>query len=509
MVSYVASMGATSRIRLLPTGRQLEVERGTALRDVLFDHGVEFPCGGDGRCRRCRVRVLEGDVAVNPTMRTRLTADELVRGWRLACQVEADADLTLEVAAWATPILADDSPFDFRPRPGLAIAMDCGTTTLVAQLLDRWSGRVLAVESAMNPQARHGADVMTRIEHALSPTGRMELTDLIRLALGDLAARLVRALPADAGAVDEIVIVGNTAMHHLFAGRDIRPLTHTPFDSPRLGEALLEARGLGWQVPGDPPVRFLACAGGFVGSDVLAGVLATRLFERAELTMLIDLGTNGEIVLGNRERMLTASTAAGPAFEGGRIRMGMQATAGAISEVVAEDGRVVCRVVGRREPHGICGSGLVDAVAAALELGLVDTSGRLKGGHPIELAHPVMLWQQDIRELQLAKAAVATGVRILLDRWGANTDDVDAVYLGGAFGNYVSRGSARRIGLIDFAEDRVHPAGNTALLGAKLELVAGEERPGRVADIAEMTEHVSLAADPGFQDVFVEEMRFP
>jgi uncharacterized 2Fe-2S/4Fe-4S cluster protein (DUF4445 family) len=479
------------------------------LRDLLHEHGLEFPCGGVGRCRRCRVRVLEGEVGVDPVEEAQLSPEELARGWRLACRIEPTSDLTLEVAAWAAPILADDTPFDFRPRPGHGIAVDCGTTTLVAQLLDLETGRVLGVESALNPQGRHGADVMTRIEHALGPGGASGLTELIRDGIAGLVTRLVDGTPAGRVEVEEIVVVGNTTMHHLFSGLDITPLSHTPFDSPLLAETSFESGDLGWSVPGGPLVRFLACGGGFVGSDVLAGALATQLHQRERLTMLVDLGTNGEIVLGNREGLLCASTAAGPAFEGGRIRMGMQATSGAISEVSVHGGELACRVIGRREPRGICGSGLVDAVAAALDLDLVAPNGRLKGGHPLELEPPVKLWQSDIRELQLAKAAVAAGVRILLDRWGAAGEDVDAVYLGGAFGNYVSRGSARRIGLIDFPEERVNAAGNTALLGAKLELVADGTGAPDVDDMARSVEHVALAADPAFQDVFVEEMRFP
>ena len=446
---------------------------------------------------------------IDAVQERQLTPEEIERGWRLACRIVPDADLTLEVAAWSAPILADDTPFEFHPRPGYAVAVDCGTTTLVAQLLDLQTGRVLAVESALNPQGRHGADVMTRIEHALDPETQAILTELVHHGVGRLLDRLVTAMPDRGDELEEVVVVGNTAMHHLFSGLDIDPLTHTPFESPWTAETSFEPSDLGWALPGDPLVRFLACAGGFVGSDVLAGALATRLHERDRLTMLVDLGTNGEIVLGNREGMVCASTAAGPAFEGGRIRMGMQATAGAISEVTVDDGRLDCRVIGRRAARGICGSGLVDAVAAALELGLVAPNGRLKGGHPIDLAGPVQLWQSDIRELQLAKAAVAAGVRILLERWGASTGDVDAVYLGGAFGNYVSRESARRIGLIAFEEERVHAAGNTALLGAKLELVADGSGQDDVDDIAASIEHISLASDPAFQDVFVEQMSFP
>ncbi|MCE5307582.1 MAG: ATP-binding protein, partial [Acidobacteriales bacterium] len=228
-----------------------------------------------------------------------------------------------------------------------------------------------------------------------------------------------------------------------------------------------------------------------------------------QLVALIDLGTNGEIVVGGRDRMICASTAAGPAFEGGRISMGMRAATGAISAVSVDDGRLSCKVMGGGQPRGLCGSGLVDAVAAGLDLGAILARGRIKHGKSWEISPPVRLTQNDVRELQLAKGAIAAGVRILLARLGAAVADVTRVYLAGAFGNYVSRASARRIGLLDFPLDRIEPAGNTALLGAKLALFSpdlGEELHSRVRST---TEHLSLAADPAFQDTYVDEMSFP
>ena len=495
-------MNELVKIRLYPQGETLAVARGTPLKEVLFAYGVEFPCGGRGRCRRCRVRVLEGTVAPGPEEREALTPQELAEGWRLACRAVAEADLTLEVAQWDVPVLVDDSRFEFTPGEGLGIAVDLGTTTLVAQLLDLATGRVLAVRTGLNPQAGYGADIMSRIQFALTAEGARKLKDLIRAGLGRLIGEL---LPAAHGAVCKVAIVGNTAMHHLFCGIDVEPLSHVPFETTRDGLERFRASELGWCLPGDPVVEFLPCLGGFVGSDILAGLLATRLHESASLAGLIDLGTNGEIAFGTRERIVCASTAAGPAFEGGRISMGMQAATGAVSEVRVVQGRLECRVLGGAAPRGICGSGLVDAVAAGLDLGLIAPSGRLSnGGAVLTICPPVALTQCDIRELQLAKAATAAGIRIVLDRLGCSEAQVERLYLAGAFGNYINRSSARRIGLIDFPEEKVEPAGNTALLGAKLALFGApyEELRRRV-------EHLSLAADPRFQEIYVEQMTFP
>ncbi len=500
-------MNAPVALRLHPLDRTLEVAPGTPLQDVLFPWGVEFPCGGRGLCRRCRVRVLEGSLPVTADDERAFNAAELAAGWRLACRARAEGPLTLEVAQWEAAILADDTAFEFAPREGLGLAMDVGTTTLVAQLLDLETGRVLGVRAALNPQAAYGADVMSRIQFALKPEGLARLRDLIRDALGRLAAELAQEARRD---IRKVILAGNTVMHHLFAGISVEPLSHVPFEPKRNGLEMFRSSELGWRLPGDPPVCFLPCLGGFVGSDILAGLLAARAFDSPALVGLIDLGTNGEIAFGTRERIVCASAAAGPAFEGGRIRHGMRAVTGAIAEVVLRNGRPECRVLGGVPPRGICGSGLVDAAAVALELGLLNARGNLQiNGDDWVLCHPVIITQRDIRELQLAKAAIAAGIRIVLKRLGAQPEDVTRLYLAGAFGNYINRTSARRIGLIDFPEALVTPAGNTALLGAKLALFLTDGETWDFEDLRNRVEHLSLAADPEFEEIFVQEMAFP
>jgi uncharacterized 2Fe-2S/4Fe-4S cluster protein (DUF4445 family) len=473
--------GKQHRIVLRPTQVELTAPEGTLLRDLLFEQGVEFPCGGQGRCRGCRVRVHEGKVEVNDAQRERLSAEELKSGWRLACQCSLVGDLVVELRQWDAAILADDSPFVFEPRPGLGVAVDLGTTTLVAQLLDLTTGGVLAVRTALNAQARYGADVMSRVEYALAGDHRAALTGLIRRQISSLVEQM-----------------------------DVEPLSHYPFESPHTGLQQFRAGDLGWDLDPATAIRFLPCLGGFVGSDVLAGVLATHLGESEDLAGLVDLGTNGEIVVGNSAGLLCASTAAGPAFEGARISMGMRAATGAISQVAVESQRMVCHVLGNASPQGLCGSGLVDAVAAGLDLEVIQPSGRFSNGRKEwTLAPPVVLTQSDIRELQLAKGAIAAGFRILLERLGAGTTDLRKLYLAGAFGNYISRTSARRIGLIGLPIDQVSPAGNTALLGAKLALFSGDDEGGSYTSLRRKIEHVALKADGKFQEVFVDELAFP
>lgn len=500
-------MSDTAHIRLRPMGVAFDVPRGTPLQDVLFPYGVEFPCGGKGKCKGCRVRVIEGSLPLTAEQERMLTAEELSGGWRLSCQCRADQDLVLELAQWEAQILVDATSFTFTPRTGLGVAIDVGTTTLVAQLLDLERAEVLAVRTALNPQARFGADIMSRVGFAVGEQGHAKLVEVVRRQIGTMIEELLEAADRRGTPVEDIVLVGNTVMHHLFCDFILEPLSHYPFTPEHLESTTLDAGRIGWTVKGTPPVRFLPNIGGFVGSDILAGVLATGIHTGTRLNALVDLGTNGEIVIGNHERMLCASTAAGPAFEGARIYMGMRAATGAISAVRINDRKFECHVLGNVPPRGLCGSGLVDAVACALDLGQILPGGRMTGGQQsLVLSDPVKLSQTDVRELQLAKGAIAAGVRLLLRELDVPASILDQVHLAGAFGNYIDNASARRIGLLQCAPEQIHPAGNTALLGAKMSLFAD---PAVLQALAHRITHVSLSELPGFQDTYVEEMVFP
>ncbi len=490
-------MSEMVRVELVPLGVSMEVRRGAALGSVLAAHGLEFPCGGFELCGGCRVRLLEGILTPTPKDKLALTDEEIAAGWRLACQARVETAIKLQVEQWSVPILGDNVRLRGSARTGLGIAIDVGTTTLVAQMVDLATGDLVGVQTALNPQTAFGADIMSRVRFAMT---KPDLTALIREAVGNMVGLLAAGRESEVG---EAVLVGNTVMHHLFAGIDVEPLSRVPFASSQLGEQCFTPQEVNWELPRDCRIRFVSCIGGFVGADVLAGILAVSMNTGSELTALIDLGTNGEIAIGNQDRILCASTAAGPAFEAASIRMGMRAATGAVAQVVNCGGKLKCAVIGDVAPRGICGSGLVDAVAAGLETGAILPSGRLaNGAREFPLMAPVVVSQGDIRELQLAKGAIAAGVRILLRHWGASMQDLRAVYLAGAFGNYVRVESAVRIGLLEMARERVISAGNTALRGAKL-LLLSEHGP------MPKVEHLSLAADPCFQDTFVDCMGFP
>jgi uncharacterized 2Fe-2S/4Fe-4S cluster protein (DUF4445 family) len=476
----------------------IDAPPGTLLRDRLFELGVEFPCGGALRCGTCRVRVISGDVQVTDEMREALTGAEIAQGWRLGCFARATGPVTIEVEQWTAPILTGQETLLAEPRDGFGIAIDLGTTTLAAQLVDLASGEVVATETALNPQARHGADLMSRIGLDRAQSG--VLRGLIREALGAMSARL-----AVGRTVREVLICGNTAMHHFFCGLSVEALAEAPFRTPYLGEIVFSAADLGW-VPGIAgPVMFLPNIGGFVGSDILAGLIACGLVRQSAITAFADLGTNGEVAIGSSRGIVCASTAAGPAFEAGRIRMGMRAGVGAIDRVEWRDGALRCGVIGGTTPRGICGSGLVDAAAALVESGLVLATGRTRDrATEITLAEGIVLAQSDIRELQLAKGAIAAGALLLRDKLGS--EKPATFHLAGAFGNYVRAGSAKRIGLLP-EDSEVVAEGNSALRGTRLLLLRPSTREVLMAGTLARTEHVELGGEAAFQDAFAACMR--
>jgi len=468
--------------------------------DVLHEYGVEFPCGGKGICGRCRVKVLEGEIECDPLHQVMLETLGLDDSWRLACLSSCQSDLTLEIGQFENVILGDNSSFDFISGEGLGIAFDLGTTTLVGQLMDLSTGRILAVEKAMNPQKKFGSDLISRLESCLA-NGAEEMTALIREKVGEMVGLML----GDRGdRLEHMVVVGNTVMQHFFCGYDITPLSFYPFDSPHMGMSVLSPEELGWKDILCDQIEFYPSLGSFVGSDILAGILATGIYRKDSYSVLIDLGTNGEIVIGNREALICASTAAGPAFEGANISQGMQATTGAISSISLEEEGWKCHVIGNGKSKGICGSGLIDAVHLFLERGLIGAFGEIESGDTqIELDSRVSLTQKDIQEFQLAKAAISAGVLILMKKLGIDHSMIDKVYIAGGFGNYINLDNVIRTGMLKCPVEKMQQMGNSALMGAKMFLFRDMYNP---EEILRITEHLSLESDPDFQDIFVDQL---
>ncbi|HUZ21918.1 MAG TPA: ASKHA domain-containing protein [Acidimicrobiales bacterium] len=607
------------RIDLLfePTARQVRVPVGVTLFDAASWNGIaiDSTCGGHGTCRKCRVRILDGSIAISSLDTRAFDADELRAGWRLACRAQAVGDTRVEVPPLVTrpkaatvgvgrkvilrpavqkryvelaePSLSDQASdlerllaelSDLELRTDLdalrslgrllrthdykvtavivddvlvaveggdttgrafGIAFDLGTTTVVATLLDLTTGMPVAVHSMLNKQQPFGADVITRISAVMMDAAALgRLRDLAHETLRELVDDVCVEGGVSPSEVYEVAIAGNATMTHLALGIDPEPLGVAPFImSTRLLPELL-ASDVGVRVHPRARAVVLPAFGAYVGGDITAGLLASGMDRDSRTRLFIDIGTNCEIVLGNRERLLATAAPAGPAFEGAAIRCGMRAAPGAIEGVTISDGAVGLRVIGDEEPAGLCGSGLVDAAAVLVDVGLIDGSGKFVGeadaatlapglaerltvvgeervfvlhwaGRPGDVADSVYLSQRDIRELQFAKAAIATGWTILLEEAGLQPEDLQQVLLAGSFGSYLSPSSAIRLGLVPrLPVLRVVSAGNVAGEGAKMALLSVRERAGAMA-LLEEVEYVELSDRGDFNDRFVDQLAFP
>lgn len=487
-------------IKLKPLGKTLKANKGVQLIDVLHEYGVEFPCAGNGTCGKCKIKLLEGDIEVDDKHQKALKRLRLGNEWRLACFCKCYEDVTFEIDQYNSIILADETTFDITPQKGFGVAVDIGTTTVVAQLLNLETGAILGVEKMRNPQSKFGADLISRIQKALEGN-ELELTQILRLNVGKMIQNLIDAAQVT---LSKVVLVGNTVMQHSFCGFSLKPLSSYPFDTPNGGMQKLETLSLGWNFKVDGDVLFYPSIGAFVGSDILAGIVSTRLFEKKEYSILVDLGTNGEIVVGNKDRILCASTAAGPAFEGANISQGMQATTGALSSISKSNNDLQYHIIGGGYPRGICGSGLLDAIAMLRKESVLGIFGEISNGNErVDLVEGVSLTQKDISEFLLAKSAIATGIYLLLKKLGVTKEEISEVYIAGGFGNYIELDNVSFVGMLEFAPGKIRKMGNTALIGAKMLLF---EDVSFINPIVNKIEHISLESISEFQDVFVEKM---
>lgn len=442
-----------------------------------------------------------------------------------------------------TAVLADRTLIDFEPgnteSEGCAAAFDVGTTTLVGSLLDLNTGEELAVSSRLNPQTRFGDDVLTRIQFARDePQGLRELQQAVARAVDEMIGELAERAGTGRERIYESTFSGNTTMLELLCGIDPRYLGEVPFVPATGNRLLVPASELALSIHPRGRAYVLPVIGGFVGGDTVAGILATGLANAEGPTLLIDVGTNGEIVLFAGGKLAAAATAAGPAFEGARISHGMRGSTGAIEKVIV-DGRLRTNVIGNVPPVGLCGSALIDLAAELLRHRILTPEGRIcpPDELPADLlpdlrrrviaddgrvaflvapetetgtGKPILLTQRDVRQLQLASGAIRAGISVLLNRAGLGPADLDAVLIGGGFGNFIRRSNAQKIGLLPggIERRRIRYQGNTSLAGARLVAVSQQARQ-LAEELARRTEHVDLSTDPGFRDAFAEAMIFP
>ena len=484
-------------VTVLMDGREtvIPAQTGETILEALARAGiaVSAPCGGLGRCRKCAVRAT-GELACEDG--ARLDGQTV-----LACRTRLTGDARVRVSESKAEILKTgvSAGEETDGEAGLGVSVDVGTTTLAAYLVERSTGRVLASDARLNPQRPHGADVISLLSFAIESEENAALLQREILAAID---EMTRSMLERAGRAGEEIrcraLVGNTVMMHLLGGYPARPLAFAPFTPAYTALHEKELGGVRTILGG--------CISGYVGADTLAAALACGLDERDENAMLIDIGTNGEIMLKKDGRCFACSCAAGPAFEGAHIACGTGAVAGAIDHARVENGEIVYTTIGGGEATGICGSGLIDLTAALLERGDITPMGRMAGD--VRLSERVYLARSDIREVQLAKAAIASGIRILAEQAGAALADIEMVYLAGGFGNFIGLDSACRIGLLPAAlRAKIVPVGNAAGSGS-VRLLVSEQARRRAEALRQATRCVELAATPDFNDVYTDELLF-
>ncbi len=525
-------------VELQPVGRRAEVPRGTTILSAAQSVGVELQaiCGGAGTCGGCRVRLAHGAVSdPTPEELGALASDQIAAGLRMACQATILSDVSVDIppesltAAQRVQLEGDEGTISATPSrlSRLGLAIDVGTTKLAVFLLDLDSGRTVGRAGAMNPQIAYGEDLISRIAYTdRHPAGLRVLRERLAEGLNRLIAECCAQAGVSAGRILDVVAVGNTVMHHLFAGLPVRTLGAAPY-RPLTTDALdLLAADAGLDLPAGTHVFVPSNVAGYVGADHVSALLSTGVGETSRTVLALDIGTNTEISLARGDRLLSCSSPSGPAFEGAHITAGMRAAPGAIERVRVRDAEVTWYTIGRLPPVGICGSGILDAVAEMRAAGAIDRRGnilagapgvRLREGQHEFLVAPaartghrrdITVTRGDVNEIQLAKAAIRAGVDVLLREAGCEPSELEEIVVAGAFGSYLDPRNAVRAGLLpDVPLERIRQVGNAAGAGARQMLLSADRRSAAQA-IARRVEYVELAAHPAFHRGFVNAMGF-
>ncbi|MBQ2678159.1 MAG: DUF4445 domain-containing protein [Firmicutes bacterium] len=391
----------------------------------------------------------------------------------------------------------------------LGIAVDIGTTTLFVALWDLRDGRLKAETACYNPQRKYGTDVISRLFWAMkNEDGLNRMREAVLEGLNGCIEKVCRDSGTDPGNIRKAVAAGNTIMSHFYAGKDPEGLAEAPFMPAYEGPLSMNGAESGLGINGEAEVLVVPNIAGHVGGDITAGILDSGIADSGETALFIDIGTNGEIVVLSEGTGVACSTAAGPAFEGAGISCGMRAETGAVKSMEIHDGRIRFDVIGGGTPEGLCGSGLIDALAVITEAGFTDETGRITDSEGLERAfeEKVRLTQLDIRNLQLAKGAVAAGIQICLREMIIKAADIDKLVIGGAFGSYIDPESAIAIGLIpEIDRKKIIIAGNTSAAGAA-KILLGQETGIKADKIPERVRHIELAGREDFQKVYLENM---
>ncbi|MBR3199753.1 MAG: DUF4445 domain-containing protein [Mogibacterium sp.] len=525
-----------------------QVEAGENVLRAAQRAGIEIdaPCAGNGTCGKCRVRLISG--ALEMPQNPRLPYADYEEMWRLACQSKVIGDAVVWVPATASAFKENIATADLSTSEeleryensidnifssglskstcseGCGIAIDIGTTTVAAALLDLKTGKVLSKASRGNGQIRYGADVINRIIQQTRPGGKERLQKAVR---EETIVPIMQALFRDSGKnasdVSRIVIAGNTTMEHLFIGADGDSIRLEPYVPEFLELTGIDANKAGLPVPPDSPVIFAPNVGSYVGGDITAGVLDTLLWDSEQMTLFIDLGTNGELVFGNNEYMLCCACSAGPAFEGGDISCGMRATTGAIDSVHIDEETLEpdYTLISGDKPLGLCGSGLIDIISELFRTGAVNSKGKFVresprirydeygGNYIVAFASEsgtgkdIELNEGDLDNFIRAKAAIFSAIRTMLKSLAMSVDDIDRVIIAGGIGSGINIEKAISIGMLPMIPtDKYSYIGNSSLTGACAMLLS-DEAVDKVFDIGRNMTYIELSTEPGYMDEFL------
>jgi len=514
----------THTVEFQPANKKITVPDGTVLSETAKRAGVfiDSPCGGNGTCKKCAVTlILDG-------------SEETV----LACQTKVEADCVVRLPEHSAVRTLNDGSSRYTAFAPYAAArsdlegacfaaFDLGTTTIVCYLLDAKTGDQLAVSGMQNPQSAFGADVIARATYALD-NGYEPLRSSVRDALNELLDTVCLQAGRDRQNVVLASVVGNTVMHHLLLGYPVDSLVRAPYKPYKSERLVLPASELDLRAHDSCVVLIPAVVGGFVGADTVACLTATAFDTLRDVTLMLDVGTNGELALTNGSRRVSCSTAAGPAFEGANISCGMRASSGAIEHVRFAGDALQIAVIGDAPPTGICGSGLIELAAALVKAGIIEESGRFSDDSRFQnrfvatadgmkafvvsaqagQTTQIVLTQKDVRELQLGKAAMRAGIETLLDTLSLAPEQVSKTLLAGAFGSHLSAGALCDIGLLPAALlGSIESIGNAAGEGAKLYL-KNYALFEQTDSLAKQTEYIELTMSPEFTDRYVDAMAF-
>ena len=501
--------------KVLPQNLKIEVNSQETLFSALQKADIKLfsPCGGKGTCGKCAIRLLEGELDITAEDKKFFSEEELAEGYRLSCKAVLSGDITIEIASLDKD-LAEASAYIYgldkiaaKPDAKDILAVDIGTTTIAFALISGADKKVKKTYTTTNHQRTYGADVIARIVAA----GEGKASDLMASVKKDIMDGVSILLSKADAENTELIITGNTTMEHLLLGYDVSGLGVYPFTPVSVEAVMTDWNSLFNNGDYNMPIKIMPGFTTYVGADILAGAFVCGMGEDNKNTLLVDLGTNGEMALATADKLLITSTAAGPAFEGGNISCGMPGIEGAVSEVSYENDEFIIKTINDAKPVGICGSGIIDAIACLVKNEILDETGLLDDDYfddGVELAEAVVLTQKDIREMQLAKSAVRAGLETLIKKAGLNYEDIDTLYLAGGFGQYINIDSAVTIGLLPAdLKEKIVVVGNTALAGA-VKYGLAENADDKALVLKSNAEEIDLSTDPTFQEGYMQYIMF-